>query len=78
MYKSYNSRNTNSVKPDGPCKGCSDRHMGCHGKCLRYIDWKQEREVMLVEKRKETDIEDALITLNRNNSHKMSKHRHRR
>ncbi len=23
-----------------PCKDCTERHVGCHGTCERYKDWK--------------------------------------
>lgn len=25
-----------------PCKGCTDREIGCHSKCSKYIEWKTE------------------------------------
>ncbi len=25
-----------------PCKGCTNRSVGCHGKCDGYIQWKKE------------------------------------
>lgn len=25
-----------------PCKGCTDREIGCHSKCSKYIEWKAE------------------------------------
>lgn len=25
-----------------PCKGCTNRSVGCHGKCEGYIQWKKE------------------------------------
>ncbi len=25
-----------------PCKGCSDRHIACHGSCERYLNWKND------------------------------------
>jgi hypothetical protein len=25
-----------------PCKGCTDREIGCHSKCSKYIEWKSE------------------------------------
>ena len=25
-----------------PCKGCTDREIGCHAKCSKYIEWKTE------------------------------------
>ena len=26
-----------------PCRNCEDRHIGCHGTCEKYIDWKESR-----------------------------------
>lgn len=26
------------------CKGCKDRHVGCHATCVEYIAWCEERE----------------------------------
>lgn len=28
--------------PDGPCKGCTERHTACHGSCERYAKWKAD------------------------------------
>lgn len=25
-----------------PCKGCTNREIGCHSKCSKYIEWKAE------------------------------------
>lgn len=25
-----------------PCKDCSDRTVGCHSKCKKYIEWKEK------------------------------------
>ena len=27
-----------------PCKNCSERQLGCHGKCEKYAAWKTERD----------------------------------
>lgn len=27
-------------QPNAPCKNCSDRVVGCHAKCEKYIAWK--------------------------------------
>ena len=31
-----------SRKP--PCYGCTERLMGCHDRCPKYLGWKQERQ----------------------------------
>ena len=28
-----------------PCKGCQNRFVGCHSKCLEYIDYEQKNDV---------------------------------
>lgn len=28
-------------KADAPCKGCSDRNIGCHSTCASYISYKK-------------------------------------
>lgn len=33
-------------KPDAPCKGCSDRFLGCHGCCQKYADWVREEKTI--------------------------------
>ena len=35
------------------CKNCSDRFVGCHSTCLKYIDEKQKYEVLKQEEYKE-------------------------
>lgn len=27
-----------------PCKGCEERHPGCHSECEGYIEWKKAHE----------------------------------
>ena len=29
-----------------PCLGCQNRFVGCHSKCLEYIDFEQRNDVM--------------------------------
>ena len=29
-----------------PCKDCKKKYIGCHGKCLDYIDWQQEKSAI--------------------------------
>lgn len=37
------------------CKGCTERQLGCHGTCERYISWKKDREEM-IRKQRESDL----------------------
>ena len=36
----------NNNIPPSPCKDCSDRYLGCHAECIKYIDFKQRSEVV--------------------------------
>lgn len=62
MSRLYNYRGR-VEKADGPCKGCQDRHVGCHSTCLKYIDWKQERQVLLDKKRAESKVNEAVLDI---------------
>lgn len=51
------------MKKNSVCKGCEDRHVGCHGKCERYI---AETEEIRKEKDavwKTQDIDRAITAL---------------
>lgn len=41
-----------------PCRGCQDRHVGCHGGCERYREYREERDRRLAERRIRADIRD--------------------
>lgn len=30
----------------GTCIGCTDRHVGCHGECSRYLEWKRDQQTL--------------------------------
>lgn len=35
------------MKMEVPCKGCTDRQVGCHGSCERYAkfwEWRKQRQ----------------------------------
>lgn len=45
-----------------PCENCTDRALGCHGKCERYAEWKEKYtatgEAIKSKKLKTAQIED--------------------
>lgn len=54
-----------------PCLGCSDRCIGCHSSCTKYIEWKRdidkENETIRknrVEYRILTDMEEYRLSKN--------------
>jgi hypothetical protein len=40
---------------DFPCRGCKppDRYAGCHGRCKKYLESKEEHERMMEQHRRE-------------------------
>lgn len=32
------------MNTDSPCKGCTERHAGCHAHCERYQAWSAHNE----------------------------------
>lgn len=50
-------------RPTSPCHHCSDRVVGCHGKCEKYIAFRKEREEYLkfVHEQKNFLDADALL-----------------
>lgn len=43
-----------------PCKNCSERYVGCHSKCLKYIDWKQAKDAYNTMIREDKDIKRVI------------------
>ena len=47
------------------CKGCQDRHVGCHAKCVSYLAWQKEHlaelEMIRKIKQRENDIDECTI-----------------
>lgn len=44
-----------------PCKDCKDRETGCHGKCARYKQWKNEHARELENRRRQAEELDTRI-----------------
>lgn len=42
------------------CKGCRDRYPGCHDKCNTYQEQKRERQALLDQEHRKTDISAAI------------------
>lgn len=40
------------IREKPPCKDCSDRYPGCHGKCPGYAEWRTYLENINEERRK--------------------------
>lgn len=43
-----------------PCKGCEERHQGCHSSCPRYAEYKILHEVEKAQIQKEKDMYGSL------------------
>lgn len=50
------------MQTDSECKGCIDRHVGCHSTCERYKQWKkkQEEEKAVIRDKREKEMAIAL------------------
>lgn len=42
---------------DYPCKGCTDRHAGCHAECEGYLEARERNIVKKAEARKDIEKE---------------------
>ena len=43
-----------------PCKDCKDRHIGCHGKCEKYLEYKKELQKVKYQEKIDKKIEDDI------------------
>ena len=48
---------------NGPCLGCKDRMVGCHGMCQAYKKFKKERDEM--NRKKNAELEARISSSNR-------------
>ena len=53
-----------------PCKGCEERHEGCHGRCEEYQEWlvmkKDANNKQRLESKVRSDEEDRWQRIKRN------------
>lgn len=58
------------------CKGCTDRHVGCHADCEQYIAEKEESEAFkaAVRKAKGPDLEVTMLEMSRGKRRKSVRH----
>ena len=68
------------IRMEAPCKGCVEpkRHMGCHGTCQEYVEWRKERDDLLKQKAINVQINDAYMDVRHANLNKAIKHRHKK
>lgn len=66
----------NGINTDNcPCKECHAKHesyIGCHSKCLKYIDWKQQHEVTLESNKQQRYIDNLLFDTQTSRNKKLS------
>lgn len=43
-----------------PCKDCKDRHVGCHSKCEKYLEYKKELQKAKHQEKINKKIEDDI------------------
>ena len=44
-----------------PCKDCEKRHVGCHGRCEKYLEFKKANNERLKQKSLEIDADQYAI-----------------
>lgn len=44
-----------------PCSNCPERHIGCHGECKRYREYKLERDRLLNEQHKNSQVNRDIV-----------------
>lgn len=44
------------------CHRCTDRHIGCHGTCERYLEQRAEMDRIRAEQRKNELVREAIIS----------------
>ena len=60
------------------CKGCEDRHVGCHAKCDIYKDEKAEHDQFLAKKKADREIRSYFNEQNEMIQDKITKHKKKR
>lgn len=50
-------------RPTSPCYHCPDRHIGCHGQCEKYIEFRKKREDYLKIVHEQKNFLDADVLL---------------
>ena len=64
-------------RANAPCKNCQTRYVGCHSSCVKYNDWKQERQVLLDRKKAESDLNGAFLDVTYHAHSAMKKKSHK-
>ena len=44
--------------PTAPCKDCKDRELGCHSKCQKYLDYKDDKAEFDKQMKKIKEMDD--------------------
>lgn len=52
-----------------PCKGCTERHIGCHAECERYNEVKRERSKINEQKNSKEEMDGVLRNLRKHRLH---------
>lgn len=60
-----------SLNLASPCKGCEERHSGCHSECEKFLAWKSEYEAKRAEINKQKDQQRMLDDVRNGSARKM-------
>ena len=53
--------NIGPIDPECPCeRDCPDRNAECHGKCRKYLDWRDKQNIKLEEKNQRHIASDTM------------------
>ena len=58
---------------ENPCRHCTDRQVGCHAVCERYLNWEQEHKADKERIRSEKHIEYTGYVIDSNQRRKKQK-----
>lgn len=56
------------------CKGCTERHIGCHAHCEQYLSWRREYDELKARIRLERERDVYTATAKQDSLARMAKH----
>lgn len=47
------------------CKECTERYLGCHGKCESFLKYREEWEKIKEQRKKDVELENSFFEISR-------------
>ena len=63
------------IRNESPCLGCENRHIGCHGKCDSYKEFRAELDRINAERLEQAEHEGRLNAYHRETVRKVKRSR---